>query len=54
MNSRDILVNYQEIVFSGNENIIRVEADSIAWGKQVLRSLNLRNMNDFEKAQENR
>jgi len=49
--SKDSLVNYQKIVFSGNEKIIHVEADSIVWGKQVLRSLNLGSLSDFEKAQ---
>jgi hypothetical protein len=51
MESKDSLVNYQQIVFWGNEKIIQVEADSIAWGKQVLRSLNLGSLSDFEKAQ---
>ena len=46
--SKDSLVNYQKIVFSGNEKIIHVEADSIVWGKQVLRSLNLGSLSDFE------
>jgi len=51
VNSKDSLVNYQKIVFSGDEKIIHVEADAILWGKQVLHSLNLTGLSDFEKAQ---
>jgi len=45
------LANYQEIVFSGKEKTIQVETDAITWGKQVIRSLNLGSLSDFEKAQ---
>lgn len=51
MKSKDRLENYQKIVFFGDEKIIQVKADSITWGKQVLRSLNLENLSDFGKAQ---
>ena len=51
MNSQDSLVNYQQIVVSGDEKIVQVEADAIAWGQQVLQSLNLESLSDFEKAQ---
>jgi hypothetical protein len=51
MKSNNSLADYQKIHFSGSVNIVQVEADSIAWGKQVLRSLNLGSMNEFEKAQ---
>jgi hypothetical protein len=51
MKSKDSSVNFQKIIFFGNEKIIQVEPDSIKWGKQVLRSLNLGSLSDFEKAQ---
>lgn len=51
MKSKDSLLNYQKIVFSGNEETIHVDADSITWGKQVLHNLNLGSLEDFEKAQ---
>ena len=50
MKSKDRVVNYQKIVFSGNEKTIQVENESIVWGKQVLRNLNLGSLSDFEKA----
>jgi hypothetical protein len=49
--SKERLLNYQTIVYSGNDKIIQVDADAIAWGKQVIRGLNLENLFDFEKAQ---
>jgi len=49
--SKDSLVNYHEIAFFANGKIIQVDADSITWGKQVLRSLNLGDLSTFEKAQ---
>jgi transglutaminase-like putative cysteine protease len=49
--SKDSLANYQKNVFWGNEKTIQVEADSIAWGQQALRSLNLESLSSFEKTQ---
>ena len=51
MKSEENLLNYQKIVLSGNGKIIQVDTDSVEWGKQVLRKLNLGNLSDFEKAQ---
>jgi hypothetical protein len=51
MKSKVSLVNYQKIVFWGHEKIILVDADSMTWGKQVLRNLKLKSLSDFEKAQ---
>lgn len=51
MNFEENLLNYQKIVFSGNEKIIQVDSDSVEWGKQVLRNLRLENQSNIEKAQ---
>ncbi len=51
MKSQDSFGNCQKIIFRGEEKIIQVESDEIAWGKQVLRSLNMESLSDFEKAQ---
>ena len=51
MESKDQLLNHQEIVISGNENTIQVDANSIKWGQQILDSLNLEKCDAFAKAQ---
>jgi hypothetical protein len=50
MEYKNSLVNYHEIFF-GKDHIIQVKADSVMWGHQVLRSLNLGNLSHFERAQ---
>ena len=49
--SKDSLLNYQEIVFTGEDQVIRVDDESLAWGQQVLQGLDLGSMGDFAKAQ---
>ena len=51
MKSNDSLKNYQEIVFAGEDQVIRLDENSLAWGQQVLQDLNLGSMGDFARAQ---
>jgi hypothetical protein len=49
--AEDSFLNCQKIVFWGKEKTIQVDVDSVTWGQQVLLSLNLGSMSDFEKTQ---
>ena len=51
MKSNDSLLNPQEIVLAGEEPVIRVDDDTLAWGERVLQAMDLESMGDFAKAQ---
>ena len=48
-NAGDGFLDYREIVLSGMETV-QVDADSIAWGRRVMRGLDLEGLSDLHRA----